>query len=267
MSNIQNAKRIVIKVGTSTLTYENGKPNIRSIDHLCRVISDLCNSGREIVLVTSGALGVGVGKMGLENRPTDTAGRQAMAAVGQCELMFLYDKIFAEYGIKTAQVLLTRYDVENEHHRQNVIDCMSALIDMSIIPIVNENDTVAIDELTGSNIGDNDNLSAIVADLVGAQSLVLITDIDGLYNRNPREDESAVQIPVVLEITDALKEMAGGSGSKRGTGGMVTKIQAAEYACSVGIDTYIVSSDANNLYALTDGKVVGTHFVSARKPV
>ena len=241
MANIQNAKRIVIKVGTSTLTYENGKPNIRSIDHLCRVISDLCNSGREIVLVTSGALGVGVGKMGLDQRPTDTAGRQAMAAVGQCELMFLYDKIFAEYGIKTAQVLLTRYDVENEHHRQNVIDCMSALINMSIIPIVNENDTVAIDELTGSNIGDNDNL--------------------WLYNRNPREDDTAVQIPVVLEITDALKEMAGGSGSKRGTGGMVTKIQAAEYACAVGIDTYIISSDPNNLYALTDGKVVGTHFV------
>ncbi|MBQ9900917.1 MAG: glutamate 5-kinase [Clostridia bacterium] len=261
MANIQNAKRIVIKVGTSTLTYENGKPNIRSIDHLCRVISDLCNSGREIVLVTSGALGVGVGKMGLAQRPTDTAGRQAMAAVGQCELMFLYDKIFAEYGMKTAQVLLTRYDVENEHHRQNVIDCMSALLNLSIIPIVNENDTVAIDELTGSNIGDNDNLSAIVAQLIGAQSLVLITDIDGLYNRNPREDDSAVQIPVVLEITDALKEMAGGSGSTRGTGGMVTKIQAAEYACAVGIDTYIVSSDPNNLYALTDGKVVGTHFV------
>ena len=248
MSRIQNAKRIVIKVGTSTLTYENGKPNIRSIDHLCRVISDLCNSGREIVLVTSGAMGVGVGKMGLEQRPTDTAGRQAMAAVGQCELMFLYDKIFAEYGMKTAQVLLTRYDVENEYHKQNVIDCMSALLNMSIIPIVNENDTVAIDELTGSNIGDNDNLSAIVAKLVGAQSLVLITDIDGLYDRNPREE-------------------AGGSGSKRGTGGMVTKLQAAEYACAAGIDTYIVSSDANNLYALTDGKVVGTHFVSARKPV
>lgn len=265
MANIKNAKRIVIKVGTSTLTYENGKPNIRGIDHLCRVISDLCNSGREIVLVTSGALGVGVGKMGLNQRPTDTAGRQAMAAVGQCELMFLYDKIFSEYGIKTAQVLLTRYDVENEYHRQNVIDCMSALLALSIIPIVNENDTVAIDELTGSNIGDNDNLSAIVANLVGAQSLVLITDIDGLYNRNPREDDSAVQIPVVLEITDALKEMAGGSGSTRGTGGMITKIQAAEYACAAGIDTYIISSDPGNLYALIDGKVVGTHFVPLGK--
>ena len=256
MANIQNAKRIVIKVGTSTLTYENGKPNIRSIDHLCRVISDLCNGGREIVLVTSGALGVGVGKMGLEQRPTDTAGRQAMAAVGQCE-----HKLFAEYGIKVAQVLLTRYDVENEHHRSNVIECMSALLQMSIIPIVNENDTVAIDELTGNNIGDNDNLSAIVANLVDAQSLVMITDIDGLYDRNPREDDSAVQIPVVLEITDALREMAGGSGSKRGTGGMVTKLQAAEFACSAGIDTYIVSSDPQNLYALTDGRVVGTHFV------
>ena len=267
MANIKSAKRIVIKVGTSTLTYENGKPNIRGIDKLCRVISDLCNSGREIVLVTSGALGVGVGKIGLEERPKDVAGRQAMAAVGQCELMFLYDKLFAEYGIKVAQVLLTRYDVENEHHRNNVIECMSALLQMSIIPIVNENDTVAIDELTGNNIGDNDNLSAIVANLVGAQSLVLITDIDGLYDRNPREDESAVQIPVVLEITDALKEMAGGSGSKRGTGGMVTKLQAAQYACSCGIDTYIVGSDPHNLYDLIDGKVVGTHFVPSRDSV
>ena len=264
MANIKSAKRIVIKVGTSTLTYENGKPNIRGIDKLCRVISDLCNSGREIVLVTSGALGVGVGKIGLEERPKDVAGRQAMAAVGQCALMFLYDKLFAEYGIKVAQVLLTRYDVENEHHRSNVIECMSALLQMSIIPIVNENDTVAIDELTGNNIGDNDNLSAIVANLVDAQSLVMITDIDGLYDRNPREDESAVQIPVVLEITDALKEMAGGSGSKRGTGGMVTKIQAAQFACSCGIDTYIVGSDPHHLYDLIDGKVVGTHFVPSR---
>jgi glutamate 5-kinase len=248
-------------VGTSTLTYDNGKPNIRRIDHLCRVISDLSNSGREIVLVTSGALGIGVGKMGLSERPTDVGGRQAMAAVGQCELMFLYDKLFAEYGKNVAQILLTRYDVENEHHRNHVIECMSALINMSIIPIVNENDTVAIDELQGKNIGDNDNLSAIVAKMIGAQSLVMITDIDGLYNRNPREDDSAVQIPVVLEINDSLKEMAGGSGSKRGTGGMVTKLEAAQCACNAGIDTYIVNDDPNNLYKLTDGQVTGTHFV------
>ena len=264
MANITDAKRIVIKVGTSTLTYENGKPNIRRIDHLCRVISDLCNSGREIVLVTSGALGVGVGKLGISERPKDVAGRQAMAAVGQCELMFLYDKIFSEYGINVAQVLLTRYDVENQHHKDNVIECISALLNMSIIPIVNENDTVAIDELTGNNIGDNDNLSAIVANMVGAQALVMITDINGLYDRDPRDDDSAVQIPVVLEITDALKEMAGGSGSKRGTGGMVTKLQAAEFACGAGIDTYIVSDDPNNLYDLVDGKITGTHFVPVR---
>lgn len=261
MANIMSAKRIVIKVGTSTLTYESGKPNIRRIDHLCRVISDLCNSGKEIVLVTSGALGVGVGKMGLNERPGDVAGRQAMAAVGQCELMFMYDKLFAEYGRNVAQVLLTRYDVENEHHRKHVIECMSALLDMSIIPIVNENDTVAIDELKGNNIGDNDNLSAIVAKMIGAEALVMITDIDGLYNRNPREDESAVQIPVVLEINDSLKEMAGGSGSKRGTGGMVTKLEAAECACEAGIDTYIIDDDPNNLYTLMDGRVTGTHFV------
>lgn len=264
MANSKDAKRIVVKVGTSTLTYENGKPNIRRIDHLCRVLSDLCNSGREIVLVTSGALGVGVGKLGLSERPKDVAGRQAMAAVGQCELMFLYDKIFSEYGKNVAQLLLTRYDVENEHHRCNVIECVTALLQMSIIPIINENDTVAIDELTGNNIGDNDNLSAIVAEMVGADALVMITDINGLYDRNPREDEMAVQIPVVLEITDALREMAGGSGSKRGTGGMVTKLQAAEFACAAGIDTYIVSDDPNNLYDLADGKISGTHFVPQR---
>lgn len=264
MANIVSAKRIVIKVGTSTLTYENGKPNIRRIDQLCRVISDLCNSGKEIVLVTSGAIGVGVGKIGLGQRPTDVAGRQAMAAVGQCELMFMYDKFFAEYGKNVAQILLTRYDVENEHHKKHVVECMSALLDMSIIPIVNENDTVAIDELQGNNIGDNDNLSAIVAKLIGAQALVMITDIDGLYNSNPREDESAVQIPVVLEINDSLKEMAGGSGSKRGTGGMVTKLEAAECACSAGIDTYIIGGNHDNLYTLIDGGVTGTHFVSKR---
>lgn len=264
LANSKDAKRIVVKVGTSTLTYENGKPNIRRIDHLCRVLSDLCNSGREIVLVTSGALGVGVGKLGLSERPKDVAGRQAMAAVGQCELMFLYDKIFSEYGKNVAQLLLTRYDVENEHHRRNVIECVTALLQMSIIPIINENDTVAIDELTGNNIGDNDNLSAIVAEMVGADALVMITDINGLYDRNPREDETAVQIPVVLEITDALREMAGGSGSKRGTGGMVTKLQAADFACAAGIDTYIVSDDPNNLYDLADGKITGTHFVPQR---
>ena len=264
MSNIKNAKRIVIKVGTSTLTHDSGKPNIRCIDMLCRVISDLCNSGKEIVLVTSGAIGIGVGKMNLPERPTNVAGRQAMAAVGQCELMFMYDKLFSEYGKNVAQILLTRYDVENEHHRQHIIECMSALLEMSIIPIVNENDTVAIDELEGKNIGDNDNLSAIVAKLIDADALIMMTDIDGLYDRNPREDDSAVQIPVVLEINDSLREMAGGSGSKRGTGGMITKLEAAEYACDAGIDTYIINGDPNNLYTLADGNVTGTHFVPKR---
>lgn len=264
MSNIKNAKRIVIKVGTSTLTHDSGKPNIRCIDMLCRVISDLCNSGKEIVLVTSGAIGIGVGKMNLPERPTNVAGRQAMAAVGQCELMFMYDKLFSEYGKNVAQILLTRYDVENEHHRQHIIECMSALLEMSIIPIVNENDTVAIDELEGKNIGDNDNLSAIVAKLIDADALIMMTDIDGLYDRNPREDDSAVQIPVVLEINDSLREMAGGSGSKCGTGGMITKLEAAEYACDAGIDTYIINGDPNNLYTLADGNVTGTHFVPKR---
>lgn len=246
------------------MTHDSGKPNIRRIDHLCRVISDMSNLGKEIVLVTSGAIGVGVGKMGLAERPTDVAGRQAMAAVGQCELMFMYDKLFSEYGKNVAQILLTRYDVENEHHKKHIIECMSALLNMSIIPIVNENDTVAIDELQGKNIGDNDNLSAIVARLIGADALIMMTDIDGLYDRNPREDDSAVQIPVVLEINDSLKEMAGGTGSKRGTGGMITKLEAAECACNAGIDTYIVDGNPDNIYTLVDGNVTGTHFVPKR---
>lgn len=264
MSNVQNAKRIVIKVGTSTLTHDSGKPNIRRIDHLCRIISDLVNSGKEIVLVTSGAMGIGVGKLGLSERPSDTAGRQALAAIGQCELMFIYDKLFSEYGQNVAQILLTKYDVENENHKKHIIECMSALLEKSIIPIVNENDTVAIDELQGNNIGDNDNLSAIVAKLINADALIMITDINGLYDRNPRDDENAVQIPVVLEIDDKLKDMAGGSGSKRGTGGMMTKLEAAEIACNAGIDTYIVSNELNNIYTLTDGGITGTHFVARR---
>ncbi len=264
MSSAMNAKRIVIKVGTSTLTYDSGKPNIRQIDKLCRAIADISNQGREILLVSSGAIGVGVGKIGLSDRPSDISGRQAMAAVGQCELMFIYDKIFSEYGKSVAQVLLTKYDVENEKQKEHIIGCLSALLDMSIIPIINENDTVAIDELEGSNIGDNDRLSATVAKLVGADALIMITDIDGLYDRNPREDASAIQIPVVLEINESLRKMAGGSGSRRGTGGMAAKLDAAEYACDAGIDVYILGNDTNELYAVMDGKPGGTHFVPRR---
>ena len=179
-------KLTVIKVGTSTLTYENGKINYRRIESLCKVIADLQNSGEQIILVSSGAIGVGMGKAGLSVRPTETKKKQALAAIGQCELMFMYDKLFGEYNHSVAQILLTRYAVETEQKRQNVINTLDELLDMNIIPVINENDTVAIDELEGNNFGDNDMLSAIVAGLVGADKLVILTDIDGLYDDNPR---------------------------------------------------------------------------------
>lgn len=181
------AKRIVVKVGTSTLTYDSGRLNIRRIDHLCKVLSDLQNSGREVILVSSGAIGVGVGKLGLKQRPKETRKKQAVAAVGQCELMFVYDKLFGEYNRTVAQILLTRDVVEHDHSKQNVVNTFEALMEMGIIPVVNENDTVAIDELDGQNFGDNDTLSAIVADIVEADLLVILTDIDGLYEEDPRK--------------------------------------------------------------------------------
>ena len=183
-------KLTVIKVGTSTLTYENGKINYRRIESLCKVIADLQNSGEQIILVSSGAIGVGMGKAGLSVRPTETKKKQALAAIGQCELMFMYDKLFGEYNHSVAQILLTRYAVETEQKRQNVINTLDELLDMNIIPVINENDTVAIDELEGNNFGDNDMLSAIVAGLVGADKLVILTDIDGLYDDNPRTDKT-----------------------------------------------------------------------------
>lgn len=265
MAQLSQAKRIVVKVGTSTITHDNGTPNIRGLDHLCRVLSDLVSTGMQVVLVTSGAVGIGVGKMGLAERPSDIAGRQAMAALGQCELMFLYDKLFGEYGRRCAQVLLTGDIVNYEQRKTHFINCINALLELSIIPIINENDAVAVEELEGVNIGDNDNLSAIVSLLIKADSLVMLTDIDGLYDRDPNSS-GAVRIPVVLEITDSIKAVAGGRGSKRGTGGMATKIAAAERACEAGIDTYIISgSRPEALYDLIEGQSIGTHFIPKRQ--
>ncbi len=257
------SRRIVVKVGTSTLTYENGKVNLRNMEKLCKVLSDLHNSGKQIILVTSGAIGVGVGKLKLSERPKETRYKQALAAVGQCELMFLYDKFFGEYNNSVAQVLLTRENITSEHSRQNVINTFQTLIEMGIIPIVNENDTVAIDELVGPNFGDNDNLSAIVADLVGADLLIILTDIDGLYDKDPRKNPDAVKLPVVTHIDDRIREMAGGSGSNRGTGGMSTKITAAAAATGAGIHTCVMSgADPSHIYKLLQGKEIGTLFTA-----
>lgn len=256
-----SSKRIVVKVGTSTLTHESGRLNLRRVEQLVKVLCDLQNSGKEIVLVSSGAIGVGVGKLGLKKRPSATREKQAVAAVGQCELMFIYDKLFGEYNHNIAQILLTKYAVETEEKKQNVVNTVNTLLEMGIIPIINENDTVAIDELDGENFGDNDRLSATVAEIAGADLLIMLTDIDGLYTSNPRKNPDAEKIDVVEEITDEIRTMAGGSGSNRGTGGMITKIVAAEYATSVGIECCIMNGEnPKRLYDLFDGKTIGTVF-------
>ena len=261
--NSFKSRRIVVKVGTSTLTYENGKVNLKNMEKLCKVLSDLHNSGKQVILVTSGAIGVGVGKLKLTERPKETRYKQALAAVGQCELMFLYDKFFGEYNNSVAQILLTKDIVLNEHSKQNVVNTFQTLLEMGIIPIVNENDTVATDELIGANFGDNDNRSAIVADLVGADLLIILTDIDGLYETDPRKDKNAKKIKLVEHIDDHIREIAGGSGSNRGTGGMSTKITAAAAATSAGINTCVMKGDDPSIiYKLLDGEEIGTMFLA-----
>lgn len=258
---IKDSRTVVIKVGTSTLTYENGKVNFRRIDKMCRVISDLQNSGKKIILVSSGAIGIGVGKMGLKEKPTETSKKQALAAIGQCELMFIYDKFFSEYNQNTAQILLTKDDIMGEHSRQNIVNTLSELIMMDIVPVINENDTVAIYELAGANIGDNDTLSAVVAQMANADSLVILTDIDGLYDKDPRTNPDAELIRTVTQIDDSVKALAGGSGSNRGTGGMITKITAAQIANDAGIDCIICNGqDPEILYDLFSGEDIGTTF-------
>lgn len=262
--DLRKAETLVVKVGTSTLTYENGKVNLRRLEELCRTLADLQNSGRRIVLVSSGAIGVGMGKLGLARRPEETEKKQALAAVGQCELMFLYDKFFGEYGCTVAQVLLTADVVERERSRRNVENTFRELLSMGAIPIVNENDTVETSELEGKHFGDNDTLSAVVAGLVAAQGLVILTDIDGLYSGDPRIDPAAKLIPLVEEITPEIEALAGGAGSDRGTGGMATKIKAAKLAGEKGIPCAVIfGGDMKNLYRLVEGEPVGTLF-SAR---
>ncbi len=261
MSVITQAKRVVIKVGTSTLTYENGTLNLRRMEDLCRVLSDLQNSGMQIVLVSSGAVGVGMGKLGLAERPVELEKRQAIAAVGQCELMFMYDKLFSEYNRLVAQVLLTADDVCSERSRQNVENTFQELLRMNIIPIVNENDTVGVSELEGHNFGDNDTLSAVVATLVDADLLVILTDIDGLYDDNPRQNPNAKRIPYVHRITQEIRDLAGAAGTLRGTGGMATKVSAAELANEAGISCCVMSGvHPKQLYRLFDGAQIGTMF-------
>lgn len=257
--DIQKANRIVVKVGTSTLTYDTGKMNIKRIDTLARVLSDLHNQGKEVILVSSGAIGIAVGKLGLKEKPQETSKRQAIAAVGQCELMFLYDKIFSEYNNTVAQILLTKDDIVIPRRKRNIQSTFCTLMEMGIIPIVNENDTVSADEI---EIGDNDILSAVVADLVDADLLVLFSDIDGLYDSDPHQNAEAKLIPMVFDI-DSVRGIAGGAGTSRGTGGMITKLNAAEVATNAGIHMIIANgNDILRLYDILEGESVGTLFVS-----
>ena len=250
--------RIVIKIGTSTLAHPTGHLNIRLVEQLCKVVSDIKNAGHEVILVSSGAIGMGVGKLGLLSRPSDIPTKQAAAAVGQCELMYTYDKLFSEYNHTVAQLLITGDDVQNETRHQNFSNTLNRLLELGVLPIINENDTVSTQEIV---IGDNDTLAAIVAESVKADLLVLLTDIDGLYTADPHTDPDAKLIPVIHGIDDSVLALAGGSNGKQGTGGMVTKLQAAKICLSCGCDMVIANgSNPANLYEILNGKSVGTMF-------
>ena len=217
--------RITVKVGTSTLTHPSGHLNIRHVETLCKVLSDAKNAGHEMILVSSGAIGMGVGKLNLTRRPQDMPTKQAAAAVGQCELMYVYDKLFSEYNHTVAQILLTGEDLRDEARHRNFANTLHRLLELGALPIINENDSVATDEI---GVGDNDTLGALVAVSVSADLLIVLTDIDGLYTADPRHSENAVLIPEVRDITDEMLAGAGGSGSDLSTGGMATKLSAAK---------------------------------------
>lgn len=251
--------RTVIKVGTSTLTYQTGRLNIRVMDQLVKVLSDLKNAGHEIILVSSGAIAMGVGKLNLPAKPSDMPGKQACAAVGQCELMYTYDRLFSMYNHPVAQILLTGEDVDHENRRDNIRNTMDRLLALGVLPIINENDTIATAEI---KVGDNDTLGAIVASCIDADLLILMSDIDGLYTADPRKDPDAKLIPVVKSIDDDIFSIAGDAGSSLGTGGMFTKVRAAKMVTEKGCDMVIVNgSDPDILYDVLDGKPVGTRFL------
>lgn len=256
-------KRIVVKVGTSTLSHGGRGLNFKNIDLLARTLSDLNNDGHEIILVSSGAIGAGCGKLNLKKRPVDLRLKQAVAAVGQCELMHIYDKFFGEYGVTVGQILLTRDDVDRPNVKQNLLGTFEKLLELGVIPVVNENDSVCIEEIENEHkvFGDNDTLSAAVAALVSADLLVLLSDIDGLFDSDPRRNENAKLIPVIEEINDSVIALAGGAGTKFGTGGMATKLSAAAIANEHGIDMVITNGEnPQSLYGIIKGESIGTLF-------
>lgn len=254
--------KIVIKIGTSTLTYQNGCVNIRRIEEFCKIVSDVINSGNEVILVSSGAIGMGVGKLGLRERPSDIAGKQAAAAVGQCELMYIYDKEFASHNRTVAQILLTAPDLKSEDRHKKFEDTLERLLELGVLPIINENDTIATEEI---EFGDNDTLSALVAESIHADMLILLSDIDGLYSSDPHKDKNATLIPVVKEITPEIEALGGAAGSLLGTGGMQTKLRAAKIATEAGCDMIITNGAYPELlYKILDGDSVGTKFYAKK---
>ena len=252
--------RIVVKIGTSTLAHPTGHLNIRRVEQLCKIMSDIKNAGHEVILVSSGAIGMGVGKLGLRERPKDIPTKQAAAAVGQCELMYTYDKLFSEYHHTVAQLLITGDDTKNAARHQNFTNTLNRLLQLGALPIINENDTVSTDEIV---IGDNDTLGAIVAKSVHADLLILLSDIDGLYTADPHKDPTAKLLPRVTAIDQSILDLAGVSSTTQGTGGMVTKLRAAQICLECGCDMVIANGhDPENLYAILDGKAVGTRFTN-----
>lgn len=251
--------RIVVKIGTSTLAYATGQLNIRRVEELCKTMSDIRNAGHELILVSSGAIGMGVGKLGLRTRPRDIPTKQAAAAVGQCELMYVYDKLFSEYHHTVAQLLITADNLSNETRHANFTNTLNRLLELGAVPVINENDTVATDEIV---IGDNDTLAAMVAESVEADLLVLLSDIDGLYTADPHADPTAKLLPVVHRVDDGIRALAGVSSTDQGTGGMVTKLRAAEICLNCGCEMVIANgSEPTLLYDIVEGKPVGTRFV------
>ncbi len=256
-------KRIVIKLGTSTLAHSTGRLNIRNVTEICRIISDLKNAGNEIIMVSSGAIGMGVGKLNLNKKPDDIPTKQAAAAIGQCELMYVYDKLFSEYSHTVAQLLITGDDLNNEERYNNFTNTVNKLLELSVIPIINENDTIGTDEIV---IGDNDTLAAIAATSLKADLLVILSDIEGLYTADPRKDKNAKQIKVIEEITPEIEAIAGTKGTALGTGGMQKKIAAAKIATAAGCDMIIANGRKPKLlYELADGKQIGSIFLAKKE--
>jgi glutamate 5-kinase len=267
--DLKNAKRIVVKVGTSTLTYDTGKINLSRIDKLARVLSDLMNQGKEVILVTSGAIGVGMGKLNMKERPDTIRGKQAAAAVGQCELMHIYSKFFGEYSRVVGQILLTQVVVKDDYARHNVINTFETLLELGVIPIVNENDSISVDEIMAGMkdiFSENDTLSATVAVLVKADLLIILSDIDGFYDGDPKKCSTSRLIPYIEEVNQEIERYAGGAGSQNGSGGMVTKLAAAKIVTSAGISMVLANGENPQIIAdIINGENKGTLFAANSK--